>query len=283
MGQTTDKVLSPPPRIVRDEYPEDGWLRGYFYLDEESANKPVGQRKGRAWKNVDYMRLRDVALLLLNPKAGERILDLGCADGATMVYCGLQGAAMYGIDLDADYIAQANARLRRFAIEGEAKCADAVEPVFPPDYFDAAISSDFFEHITPEVKVAVLRNVYKMLKPGRPLVIKTPNFTYLRLSVLYKRTRAVLRFQNPSTIVIAHTPGTEDPQHIGLTTRWELSRLLQIAGFLNYSFYHAPLRRFGYSPLMEVLSTEIPVIRDWLAEDLICVAHKPITLSHFPD
>jgi hypothetical protein len=83
--------------------------------------------------------------------------------------------------------------------------------------------------------------------------------------------------------VIPHTPGTADPQHIGLTTRWEMSRLLQAAGFTSYQFYHAPLRRFGYSPLIEVLSTEIPILRDWLSEDVICVAHKPIALAHFPD
>jgi hypothetical protein len=83
--------------------------------------------------------------------------------------------------------------------------------------------------------------------------------------------------------VIPHTPGTEDPQHIGLTTRWELTRLLQAAGFLNYQFFTPPLRRFGYSPLMETLSSEIPVLRDWLSEDVVCVALKPISLAHFPD
>jgi 2-polyprenyl-3-methyl-5-hydroxy-6-metoxy-1,4-benzoquinol methylase len=275
--------VDPPNRLDVETYPEDGWLRGYFFRDEANAHKPVGERSGRAWKNIDYLRLRDAGLHLLHPGPGQAILDVGCADGATMVYCGLQGAAVYGVDLDESHVALANAALRRFGITGEARCADAVAPIFPPDHFDAAISSDFFEHITIDVKIAVLKNIYRSLKPGRPLVVKTPNLAYLKLSLLLKRLRALTRFENPAAVVIPHTPGTADPQHVGLTTRWELSRALQAAGFLNYRFYYAPLRRFGYSPVMDVLSTEIPVVRDWLSEDVICVALKPITLAHFPD
>ena len=70
---------------------------------------------------------------------------------------------------------------------------------------------------------------------------------------------------------------------MGLTTRWELSDCLGQAGFLNYRFFYAPLRRFGRSPVVEILSTEIPLTRDVLCEDVFCVALKPIALSHFPD
>ena len=36
-------------------------------------------------------------------------------------------------------------------------------------------------------------------------------------------------------------------------------------------------------PLMDVASTEVPILRDWLSEDLYCRAWKPIAVSHFPD
>jgi SAM-dependent methyltransferase len=149
--------------------------------------------------------------------------------------------------------------------------------------FDAVISSDFMEHITDEIKVKVLREIMRVLKAGAPLVIKTPNLSYLRLAVLYKRMHAIVRFQNPLKIVIPHAPGTDDPQHVGLTTRWRLIPILIETGFLNYQFFYAPLRRFGQSRIMEILSSEIPVLRDILCEDVFCKAYKPITLSHFPD
>jgi hypothetical protein len=155
---------------------------------------------------------------------------------------------------------------------------------FPsPNYFDAVISSDFFEHITLEVKVAAFKTIYTVSTLGRPLVVKTPNLCCLRLSLFCRRTRALFGFRNPSKIVIPHTLGTDDPQHIGLTTRWEPGRLLQATGFLRHEIHHARLRRFGSSPLVEVLSTAVPVFRDWLSEDVVCVAHKPVTLAHSPD
>ena len=158
---TNDPTRKAPHVVFQDEYPEDGWLRGYFFVGDESGHTP-GRSKGRAWKNVDFMRLRDAGLHRLNPKPGDVILDVGCADGATMVYCGLQGATMYGVDLSGSDVALANAALRRFGIAGEARCANAVDPVFPADHFDAAISSDFFEHITPDVKLAVLNRQYTL-------------------------------------------------------------------------------------------------------------------------
>jgi hypothetical protein len=43
------------------------------------------------------------------------------------------------------------------------------------------------------------------------------------------------------------------------------------------------LRRFGRRPVVDVLSTEVPGVRDFLSEDLFCVAHKPIHTAWFPE
>lgn len=267
---------------VVTEYPEEGWLRGYFTTNESDV---LGGNHSSSsfWKNTDFMRLRDTALHALNPEPGKMILDVGSADGATMVYCGLQGAEVYGQDLDPKAVDDANQLLKRFNLKGEAVCGDAVELKFPDNHFDGVISSDFFEHVTDEMKVKVLREMLRVLKPGKVAVIKTPNLSYLKMALFYKRLRAVLRLQNPFKLVIPHTPGTDNPQHIGLVTRWQLTKCLHQAGFVNYQFFYAPLRRFGFSRFMEAISTEIPVLRDTFCEDVFCVALKPITLSHFPD
>ena len=264
------------------QYPGDGWLRGYFG-DTECDVKGGSRVATGLRKNIDFMRLRDVALHLLDPQPGKVVFDVGCADGATMVYCGLQGATVYGQDLNPELVAKANRFLKRFELQGEAVCGDAAKLAFPDNSFDGAISSDFFEHVTDEEQLRILRELRRVLKPGGVLAIKTPNLNYLRLALLHKRVAAVVRLRNPMRIVIPHTPGTDDPQHIGLTTRWRLTKALTETGFLNYRFYYAPLRRFGRSPFTEVLTTEIPVARDWLCEDLFCRAYKPIAFSHFPD
>lgn len=261
----------------------DDWLRGYFVVLPEGGIQGGSRRAIGKWKNHDFLRLRDVALHLLEPRPGRVILDIGCANGPTMIYCGLQGATVYGVDLDANAIADANALLRRFGIQGEAKVSDATKLPFPDNHFDAIISSDFVEHITDDVKVAMLKDARRVLKPGGVIVTRTPNLSYLKISLAYRRMRAALKGQNPLRVVIPHTPGTDDPQHVGLATRWSFSRCLEEAGFVNYDFHYAPLRRFGRRVAIDLLSTEVPVVRDYLCEDLYCRAYKPIVLSHFPD
>jgi len=270
----------------RDLTPDE-WLAGYFNgfdgIDSGWGQIPTRGDASRKWKNLDYLRLRDAILHLLAPGPGKRILDVGCSTGATMIYCGLQGATVSGQDLDVKSVEQANLSLRRFGIEGEAVVGDATKLQFKDNTFDAVISCDFVEHIDESTKVSMLREARRVLKPGCPLLTKTPNLAYQQLSVNFKRLRALSRGRSPRGFVIPHTPGTADPQHIGLTTRWRFTHTLLAAGFLNYSYHYAPLRRFGPSMVMEVLSTEVPLLRDLLCEDLLCCAYKPICASHFPD
>ena len=277
-----DRVEDEAPR--KDGISSDEWLRGYFnVVDGSDTAAGHGVIRGK-WKNNDFLRLRDRALHALDPQPGKKILDIGCANGATMVYCGLQGATVYGCDLDEERIRHANAELLRFKIKGEAVVGDATNlTAFANNNFDAVITSDFVEHITDDLKVKMLREASRVLKPGGLLITKTPNLAYLEVSLFYKRLRALARFQNPFKFVIPHTPGTDDPQHVGLSTRWSFTRCLVAAGFLNYDFFYAPLRRFGMSPVVEFLSTDAPLVRDFLCEDLFCRAYKPITSSHFPD
>jgi 2-polyprenyl-3-methyl-5-hydroxy-6-metoxy-1,4-benzoquinol methylase len=261
---------------------DEAWLRGYFNVERSDHTGAVGSSRFRK-KNVDFLRLRDTALHLLELKPGMKVLDIGCANGPTMVYCGLQGATVFGIDLDQGAVDVANSFLRRYDVKGEARCGDASVIPFPDNSFDAVISSDFLEHVTDEVKVTILRETVRVLKPGARAVIKTPNLAYLKASLRFKQLKALATLKNPFALVIPHTPGTEDPQHIGLTDRWGLRDALVKAGFLNYTFAYAPLRRFGTNKVVEVLSTEIPIARDVLCEDLFVMAYKPIVFSHFPD
>lgn len=175
-----------------------------------------------------------------------------------------------------------NATLKEFGLNGAAQVADARSLPFPDSHFDGVISSDFFAHRPRGQGKHAARNSPRT-EARAPLVIKTPNLGYLQLSLFYKRVRALLRLRNPFRVVIPHTPGHDDPQHIALTTRWELSACLSQAGFFNYRFFYAPLRRFGENRLIEVLSTEAPLVRDLLSEDVFCRAYKPIALSYFPD
>jgi 2-polyprenyl-3-methyl-5-hydroxy-6-metoxy-1,4-benzoquinol methylase len=257
-------------------------FQGLFVADEFAHCIQGAGGSGPAVPNVDFQRLKDFALMLLNPRPGQKLLEIGCGRGANAVPCALQGCEVFGQDLDATSVAKTNRHFEHFGLRAEARQGDATRLLFDANTFDAVLSSDFHEHLTAPQQLAVLTEAHRVLRPGGKLVLKTPNITYLKTSLWIKRIGALFRFQDPRGFVIPHTPGTRDPQHVGLTSRWRLTRQLVAAGFLNYRFHYAPLRRFGVSALLEVLSTEIPVARDVCCEDLFVVAYKPICLSHFP-
>ena len=77
-----------PQTPVLDRYPDDGMLRGYFYLNDTDI-KGADHTHRKCRRNIDFLRLKDFALQLLDPKPGSKIFDMGCGRGALMTYCGL--------------------------------------------------------------------------------------------------------------------------------------------------------------------------------------------------
>ena len=220
-----------PMAIIPDWFDERGLFGVHQDFDRQDAQPDAGQLTWR--KNVDFLRLKDFALHLLEPRPGMTILDLGCATGTQMIYCALQGAIVYGQDLDETRIQKAREKLARLGLNGHLTVGNAAQTTFPDGTFDAVLSSDFHEHLSASDQIAVLRECRRVLKPGGRLVLKTPNLTYLRAALWFKRFSALMRLRSPFGYVIPHTPGTWNPEHIGLSTRPGLSRQLDVAGFLN--------------------------------------------------
>lgn len=107
-------------------------------------------------------RTEEVTILLrwLDPKPGERILDVGCGDGFYDRRISRAGAHVLGIDTHEDKLRRA----RRLYGGPEAGFAlmDASFPGFAPASFDKAVSMCVIEHF-PDGERAIL-NVSKALK-----------------------------------------------------------------------------------------------------------------------
>jgi SAM-dependent methyltransferase len=96
-------------------------------------------------------------LELLAPKPGERILDLGCGDGALTERIAAAGAAVVAVDAAPDMVAAARARgLDARVVPGQS-LAFAQE-------FDAVFSNAALHWMRPPE--AVLAGVRRALKPG---------------------------------------------------------------------------------------------------------------------
>jgi trans-aconitate methyltransferase len=118
----------------------------------------------QSWSAADYdaharfvSDLAGPVLDWLNARPGERILDLGCGDGAVTAALQALGAEMVGVDTSEALLAAARARgldVRR--MDGQALA-------FGPQ-FDAVFSNAALHWMTkPE---AVIAGVYRALKPG---------------------------------------------------------------------------------------------------------------------
>lgn len=97
-------------------------------------------------------------LELLNPQAGERVLDLGCGDGALTEKLVAAGASVVGVDSSDDMVSAARARGL------DTRVMDACNLEFDNE-FDAVFSNAAM-HWMKRDPDAVLNGVRRALKPG---------------------------------------------------------------------------------------------------------------------
>jgi ubiquinone/menaquinone biosynthesis C-methylase UbiE len=122
--------------------------------------------------------LADSLVEALQPKAGERILDLGCGDGFLTRRLAESGATMVGVDSSPQMIAAAKERgLDARLAGGEALPFDSE--------FDAVFSNAALHWMNDQD--AVLESVYRALKPGGRFVAECGghgNIAAIRVALL---------------------------------------------------------------------------------------------------
>ena len=116
------------------------------------------------WDAADYARvgrfvsdLGEAALDLLDPKMGERILDVGCGDGALTHKIVERGADVVGVDNSPELVAAAR------AIGLDVFEMDAADMTFDAE-FDAAFSNAALHWMFDKDRVA--HATFRALKPG---------------------------------------------------------------------------------------------------------------------
>ena len=116
------------------------------------------------WDAADYARvgrfvadLGEAALDLLDPKLGERILDVGCGDGALTRKIVERGADVVGIDNSPELVAVGQ------AIGLDVHLMDAADMAFDRE-FDAAFSNAALHWLLDRGRVA--KAIFRALKNG---------------------------------------------------------------------------------------------------------------------
>ncbi len=119
---------------------------------------------GQCWDPREYERtagfvaeLGVPVIALLAPRPGERILDVGCGDGALTRRLASTGAIVIGVDASVDMVQAARAR------GVDARVMDAAKLSFHEE-FDAVFTNAALHWMRD--LAAVVRSVFRALRPG---------------------------------------------------------------------------------------------------------------------
>jgi len=162
----------------------------------------------QTWNPAEYERnARFVSTLgrgvleLLSPQRGERILDLGCGDGALSAEIAAVGAVVVGIDSSEPMVDAARSR------DLDARIGDAQALAFESE-FDAVFSNAAL-HWMPNPD-AVLAGVYRALKPGGRFVAEFGGHGNIAAIRVAQFAICQKHGGDPQTIAGKYYPTTED-------------------------------------------------------------------------
>lgn len=139
----------------------------------------------RALAHWNFRRVEECETLLawLDPRPGERILDVGCGDGYWDSRISRRGALVVGVDLDPGRLAVAE----RHRLPGQRfhlVSAEAME--LPAASFDKALSLCAIEHFADDERV--LANVARAVRPGGELVLSADSLSNPELTPVERET-----------------------------------------------------------------------------------------------
>ena len=119
------------------------------------------------WTRLRLSAVRE----LVEPKRGERALDLGCAGGAVTHFLSTFGCEVVGVDAEPRAVEKAAELFPALRFE----LADVTELPFPDASFDKAVAADLVEHLDDDAFGRMLSEVARVLVPDGTLSIYTPN------------------------------------------------------------------------------------------------------------
>jgi 2-polyprenyl-3-methyl-5-hydroxy-6-metoxy-1,4-benzoquinol methylase len=152
--------------------------------------------------------------LLEHVARGERVLDVGCGEGAFTAELARAGVAALGVDVAEEPLRRARARhpeldLRRVEAHGAWDLEDAS--------FDAVWAGETIEHVLDTA--AWLSEIRRVLRSGGSLLVSTPDHGPLTLARLALSKRAFAARFEPLG------------DHLRFYNRTTLTRLLESFGF----------------------------------------------------
>ncbi|MFH1062923.1 MAG: class I SAM-dependent methyltransferase [Candidatus Omnitrophota bacterium] len=185
-------------------------------------------------KTIAQKRRINIVVKSLDPKPNEKVLDIGCGVGTFAFAAAKKKSYGFGIDYSHESLKIAKILAKRFKTNNSSAfvTASALNLPYKDSCFDKVVIADFIEHITDAEKKILLKEIYRVLKPGGLGVVFTPNAIREYWGEVYCKLKHVLFKKS--------VPNTD--LHYGLINRSGFESLLRQGNF-KFSFKYVDTTR----------------------------------------
>lgn len=207
-------------------------------------------RKFRSrWENC-------LRLLALQPD--QVLLELGCAAGEHTVRLAPMVQRAIGLDFSADAVRLAVERAAREGSRAEFVQGDVARlEAFAEASVDRVLAMDLVEHVTDEVLAAMLRECWRVLRPGGRLVVYTPSASHY-----VERMKA-------ANLILRQLPG-----HIAVRDGATYLQALRAQPWEGVHLEYLP-SSYPLFGLADRLLARMPVLGPWFRFRILFSADKP--------
>lgn len=158
---------------TRRQVPQERYDRDYLLSDNTEGYQEF--REGR----LSFVKQLQLDELRLAP--GTRLLEVGFGRGEFLYHCARRGAEVSAVDYSEAALEIGRETLAEFP-GADLRVADCRALPFEADSFDRVYSGDVLEHVDFEDGVQMLREMYRVLRPGGFLFLHTsPNTVFTRI------------------------------------------------------------------------------------------------------
>jgi SAM-dependent methyltransferase len=178
-----------------------------------------------------FAGLTQVALNLAAPRVGERVIDIGCGSGTTVLELAARvgpNGYVLGADVSKPSVEKARDRVAAAGVhQAEVVLCDVSNHIFPANRFDLVFSR--FGVMFFADPVATFANIRKAMKPDGRLALAV--FRSLQENKWASATVGAVRHLLPPTT----PPGPEEPGQFSWGDAARVHRILETAGFQEVS------------------------------------------------